>query len=48
MGSEGTLSADAAGKVTFSVAFGSVSLPAGGLAEYAGAVSLGAGQSVTW
>ena len=52
MGSEGTLSADASGKVTFSVAFGSVSLPAGGLAvagrAYAGAVALGAGQSVTW
>jgi hypothetical protein len=52
MGTEGTLSADAAGKFTFSVAFGSIELPAGGLSvsgsSYSGAVALTRGQSVTW
>ena len=52
MGVEGTLSCDAAGAWTLGVAFGALALPAGGLSAagraYAGAVSLGAGQSVTW
>lgn len=52
MGTEGTLECAAGGSLTFSVAFGQVTLPAGGLAvsgsAYPTAVSLGAGESVSW
>ena len=52
MGTEGTLAVSAAGVRTLSVAFGSLTLPAGGLTvagdAYPQAVNLGAGQSVTW
>jgi hypothetical protein len=52
MGTEGTLAADAAGRYTLSVAFGALSLPAGGLAVSGRAcpqaVALAAGQSVSW
>lgn len=48
----GTVSRAAGGAATFTVAFGSLVLPPGGLAvcgsAYAGAVDLGPGGSVTW
>jgi non-lysosomal glucosylceramidase len=51
-GGTGTLVATTSGRVTLSLAFGSLSLPAGGLSvagvAYSGAVTLQAGQSVTW
>jgi hypothetical protein len=51
-GTTGTVSADAAGRYTVAVSFGSLQLPAGGLSvsgrAYAGAVSLVGGQSVSW
>ena len=52
MGTEGRLDCAAGGAYTLQVAFGSLSLPAGGLAvsgcPYPDAVSLAEGQSVTW
>ena len=52
LGTEGALEADAAGRLTLRVAFGAISLPAGGLSvggvAYAGAVDLGPGDSVSW
>jgi non-lysosomal glucosylceramidase len=51
-GGTGTLVADGAGSVTLTLAFGSLTLPAGGLTvngvAYPGALTLAAGQSVTW
>lgn len=51
-GVEGTLSRTASGVRTLSLAFGSLTLPAGGLVvsgvPYPSAVSIVAGQSVTW
>ncbi len=51
-GGEGLISCDAGGKWTLSLAFGTLTLPAGGLSAagkaYAGAVSLARGQSVSW
>jgi hypothetical protein len=51
-GTTGTLSRSAAGNVTLSLAFGSLSLPAGGLcvsgSVYPSAVSISQGQSVSW
>ncbi len=48
----GTLACDAAGTFTLSLAFGSLTLPPGGLVAngraYPGAVDLGPGGSVTW
>jgi hypothetical protein len=52
LGTEGALEADAAGGLTLRVAFGAISLPAGGLSvdgvAYAGAVDLGPGDAVSW
>jgi len=52
MGTEGSLAVSSAGVRTLTVAFGSLVLPAGGLivsgTPYPNAVSLGAGQSVSW
>jgi hypothetical protein len=52
VGREGSVSCDASGTYTLSLAFGSLSLPAGGLSvngkAYANAVSLTGGQSVSW
>ena len=52
LGTEGTLEADAAGRLTLRVAFGALQLPAGGLSvggrAFAGAVDLGPGDSVSW
>ena len=52
IGGEGTISCDAAGAWTLSLAFGNLTLPPGGLSAggraYAGAVALGKGGSVTW
>ena len=53
LGTEGSLAADAAGRLTLSIAFGSLQLPAGGLSVHGavyggGAISLGPGQSVSW
>ena len=52
MGREGTLSCDASGTFTLALAFGALELPAGGLSvdgrKFPQAVSLAAGQSVTW
>ena len=52
LGREGTLSCDAAGTYSLSLAFGSLQLPAGGLRVnghvYAHGVSLSSGQSVSW
>jgi len=51
-GGEGTLSCDAGGQWTLALAFGNLTLPAGGLSAggraYAGAVALGKGGSVSW
>ena len=51
-GTTGRVSADAAGTYTVSIAFGELSLPAGGLSvngrAFAGAVNLQRGQSVSW
>ena len=51
-GTIGSVAVDAAGTCTFSVSFGSVTLPAGGLSVYGTAysqpLSLSAGQSVSW
>jgi non-lysosomal glucosylceramidase len=51
-GTTGTISCDAGGVFTVSVAFGSLTLPPGGLVAngraYPSAVDLGAGESVTW
>ena len=51
-GTEGALEADAAGGLTLRVAFGAISLPAGGLSvngvAYAGAVDLGPGDALSW
>lgn len=51
-GREGTISCDGNGVNTLSLAFGSLSLPAGGLSVsgkvYAQAVALTAGQSISW
>ena len=51
-GTTGSVSCDAAGKNTLALAFGSLALPAGGLSvqgrAYAGAVSLAAGDSISW
>ena len=48
----GTVAVDAGGLCTFTVAFGSLKLPAGGLSvngqAYASAVDLTAGQSISW
>lgn len=52
MGTEGTLSVAADGTRTFAVAFGRVSLPAGGLSvsgsAYNNPVELEGGEHVTW
>ena len=52
MGTEGTLAVSASGTKTLKVAFGSLTLPAGGLSvsgsAYPNSVSLTAGQSVSW
>jgi hypothetical protein len=52
MGTEGTLSAAANGTRTFAVAFGGLTLPAGGLSvsgsAYPAALALTGGQSVSW
>ena len=52
LGTEGALEADAAGGLTLRVAFGAISLPAGGLSvdgvAYAGAIDLGPGDAVSW
>jgi hypothetical protein len=52
LGGEGTISCDAAGTWTLALAFGNLTLPAGGLSAggkaFAGAVSLAGGQSVSW
>ena len=52
VGGEGTLSFDASGTHTLSLAFGTLALPAGGLSvngkAFSGAVDLVGGQSVTW
>jgi non-lysosomal glucosylceramidase len=52
VGGEGTVSCEASGTYTLSLAFGTLTLPAGGLSvngkAYAGAVTLFGGQSVTW
>jgi hypothetical protein len=51
-GGEGTISCDARGVYTLSLAFGALVLPAGGLSAagrtFAGAVNLTRGQSVSW
>lgn len=51
-GVTGTIACDAAGKFTLALAFGSLSLPPGGLVAggraFAGAVELGPGDSVSW
>ena len=51
-GVTGTVSCDAPGAYTLTIAFGHLTLPAGGLSvngrAYAGAVDLVGGQSVTW
>jgi len=51
-GGEGTISCDAGGTWTLALAFGNLTLPVGGLSAsgkaFAGAVSLGGGQSVSW
>lgn len=51
-GTTGTLSRTSSGTITLSLAFGSLTLPAGGLSvsgsTYASAVALSAGQSVSW
>jgi hypothetical protein len=48
----GTISCDAAGTFTLELAFGALSLPAGGLSAsgraYAGAVDMGPGDAVSW
>ena len=52
LGTEATIAADASGRLTLAVAFGQISLPAGGLVvnglPYPQAVSLGAGESISW
>ena len=51
-GTTGSVGCDAAGKFALSLAFGSLELPAGGLSvqghAYAGAVSMAAGDSISW
>jgi non-lysosomal glucosylceramidase len=51
-GREGSISCDAAGTYTLALAYGELSLPAGGLSvsgkAYSGAVDLQGGQSVSW
>ena len=48
----GTISCDAGGTFTLAIAFGSLTLPAGGLSAngrvYAGVVNLGPGDTVSW
>ena len=52
VGGEGTVSCDGSGTYTFYLAFGTLTLPAGGLSVngkvYAGAVNLIGGQNISW
>ena len=53
LGTEGALEADASGRLTLRVAFGALSVPAGGLSVNGdvyggGAIELGPGQAVSW
>jgi hypothetical protein len=52
VGGEGTVSCDTSGTYTLSLAFGTLTLPAGGLSvsgkAYNGAVNITAGQAISW